>query len=360
LDIPVIRLRTTLSFIIILLLAAVPVFSQDSLVVLAKKQIKAPVSDYILKLDTLIHLETGFKRRITTYRLFYPNNFKLYLSPNVTNTFTYGGSYRFIDAGGSFSTRLFNGGQNGNKKGKTTENTFGAGFALKKFYLRGDISSTKGFYLENSAELGIAKPDTPYYLFPGFTASQLSLQLRYNPNPRFSLSALNSGTEVQLKSAWSVIPVFHTALFLFEDKEDLNLGVENESTSSLDLNLIVPFAATWAVSRRVYFSGAAGPSIGVDIFKSVSYNISRVLERTKGTSLSTGYVVQGSAGYNGDHLYAGLDTYFRNYGHRIENLDRMNKRYFSFNFYIGWRLKAPRWTKKTVDWINKTSPIKFE
>ena len=343
-----------------LLLTAVPVFGQDSLAIHVKKKQHAPVTDYILNLDTLIHLEAGFKKRLTTYRLFYPNHFKLFLSPNVTNTFTYGGSYRFIDAGGSFSTRLFNGGQNGNRKGKTTENTFGAGITLKKFYLRGDISSTKGFYLENSADLGVAKPDTPYFLFPGFTVSQLALQLRYNSNPRFSLSALKGGTEVQLKSAWSVIPVFHTAVFLFEDNEDSNLGVENQSTSSFDLNLIIPVAATWALSEKVYLTGMAGPSIGVDFFKSVSYTANRILEKSEGTSLSTGYVLQGSAGYNGKQFYTGLDIFFRNYGHQIDNLDRINKRYFSFNCYIGWRLRAPKWMKKSVDWINKTSPIKFE
>lgn len=335
------------------------VAAQDTLpAVLASR--KLPVSAYIRSLDTLLHMEMGVKRRVTDYRLYYPSGFRLFLSPNVTNSISIGGYYRYVDLSTEFSTAFFNPGQNNTNKGKTTIQSIGTGFSIDRFYLRGDFIRMKGFYLANSEELGLSRPTDPYFLFPDFATSELSFQLRYNTNPRYSTSALNSGIQVQLKSAWSVIPTFHAASFTFRNKAEASVGLENESTRSYDLNLMLPVAGTWAVSEKFYLAAAAGPSIGVDFFKSLSYNLTRSIQRTNGTNLSTGFLARGSAGYNARRFYAGADINFRNYGHKLQELDRMNKRNMNFVIYAGWRFRAPGWTRKTLDWINKTSPIKFE
>jgi len=103
-----------------------------------------------------------------------------------------------------------------------------------------------------------------------------------------------------------------------------------------------------------------GPSLGIDIFKSVSINDSSKLVLSKGTGFIAGFTSQGAVGFNSGRLFAGLEGRYRSYGHKIEDVSRLTKQYFYFQVYVGWRLRAPGFAKKTLDWLNKVSPIDFD
>jgi len=231
---------------------------------------------------------------------------------------------------------------------------------MHRFNLSIDLNSVKGFYLKNSADFVTRTlPDSPYVLFPDLRVGNLGVLLRYNVNPKFSTAALTSGTQIQLKSAWTVLPSFQFSTFKFHN-DSKTTGVQNESTFSTDLNILLPVAGTLVLSRKFSASLGIGPSFGVDFFKSVSLDDSGRVAVTKGTKLITGYSLQTAFSFNSGRFFSGIESRYRSYGHKIEDVSRMIKQYSYFQIYIGWRLRAPGFAKKSLDWVNKISPVDLD
>ena len=207
----------------------------------------------------------------------------------------------------AISPQFLNAGQDEEQKGKSKQFSFGTGFSIHRFKLNIDFSSVKGFYLKNSNEFlrAAVLPDTPYVVFPDLRVGYFSVMVRYNTNQKFSTAALAGGTQIQRRSAWTVLPTLQFATYNFHN-DSKNTGVQNENTYSTDLNLILPMAVTLVISPKFSTSLGAGPSLGVDFFKSVSLNDSNKVELTKGTKFTSGYSLQTSVNYHTDRFFAGI------------------------------------------------------
>ncbi|MGZ3939542.1 MAG: hypothetical protein ACXVLT_13060, partial [Flavisolibacter sp.] len=59
-------------------------------------------------------------------------------------------------------------------------------------------------------------------------------------------------------------------------------------------------------------------------------------------------------------LFGGFELQYRGYGHKIEDISRLKKEYSYFQVFIGYRLTAPGFARKSLDWLNKVSPIGLE
>lgn len=316
---------------------------------------------YIIRLDTLLHLQSWVSANQVKYTLVYNPEFRLVLAPNETNNLSFGFSYRYLDLGLSFSPRFLNAGQDNDEQGKSEQFSFRTGFSIHRFNWSFDLSKVKGFYLKNSGDFvsSTSLPDSPYRVFPDLSIGYFSTMVRYNANRKFSTAALTGGTQVQRRSAYTVLPAFQFATYNFRD-DSRNTGVQNESTYSTDLNLVLPVAGTLVISPKFAASLGVGPSIGMDFFKSVAIDDSSKVVLSKGTKLTTGYSVQTSISYNEKRFFSGFEFRSRGYGHKIEDISRLIKQYSYFQVFIGWRLRAPRFAKKSLDWVNKVSPIDFD
>jgi hypothetical protein len=314
-------------------------------------------SFYITRLDTLLHLQSWVSANRVKYTIVYNTDFKLVLAPSETNNLSFGFNYRYLDLGISFSPHFMNTAQESDNKGKSEQFSFKTGLSIHRFNVTVDLSSVKGFYLKNSNDfLRTALPDSPYRIFPELTIGYFSTMIRYNANPKFSTAALTGGSQVQRRSALTFLPTVQVATYKFHDNSKTT-AVHNESTYSTDFNMILPAAGTLVLSPKFSASLVAGPSLGVDFFKSVSINDSNKLELSKGTKFTTGYNIQTAFSYHADRFFAGIESRHRGYGHQIEDISRLIKQYSYFQVYIGWRLKAPAFAKKSLDWVNKISPV---
>lgn len=327
-------------------------FAQDS-----TKQVSKKRTDYILSYDSLLHIDTWYSTKQTELRLFYPDRFRIFLAPSEINNIHLGISYRFVDAGISFTPRLINPGNPA--KGETSRFSLGAGFNVRRWYLSGEYTRMKGFYMRNSNDYRTQLGNIKYITFPDLESTTSQLLIRYNVNRNFSTAALKGGTEVQKKSAFSFLPTLLFANYRLRNAV-ADSSISNSVTRSTDINLLLPLSATWVITPKWYLSGSAGPSIGADFFKSDSYNTNNQLVLLKGTRLTTGYLVQTSLGYNGQHYYYGIDAMIRSYAHQIEVIDKMEKYFYSIQVYLGIRVRSPKFLRKSVDWVNKTSPISLE
>jgi Domain of unknown function (DUF4421) len=276
------------------------------------------------------------------------------------NSLSLGFSYRYLDLGLSFTPRFLNAGQDNGQKGESEQFSFKTGFSMHRFNLSFDFTSVKGFYLKNSRDfVSRSLPDSPYLVFPDFSTRYFSLLLRYNVNRHFSTAALSGGTQIQRRSAYTVLPTFQFATFKFNN-DSKSSGVQNESTYSTDLNLLLPVLGTLVISPAFSATLGAGPSLGVDFFKSVSIDDSSSIVLSKGTEFTAGYTFHAAISYHPGRFFAGLEARYRSYGHEIEDISRLHKQYSYFQVFIGWRLKAPLFAKKSLDWVNKISPIDFD
>jgi hypothetical protein len=345
-------------FVLCLLLSIdLPALGQQHKDSVQRTETKRNDSSYIRHLDTLLHVQSWVSANQMEYTLLYNKDFKLLLSPNNTNNLSFGFSYRYLDLGVSFSPAFMNKNQNNENRGTSDQFSFGTGFSMHKFKLSFDLSSVKGFYLKNSRDFArAALPDSPYLVYPNLSVRYLTLMVRYNLNSNFSTAALTSGTQIQERSAWTVLPSLQLATYKFND-DSKHSGVQNENTYSTDVNLIVPLAGTLVISPLFSASLAVGPSIGVDFFKSVSLDNNNEVVLSKGTKLTTGYSLQTSIGYHGRRLFGGFESRYRGYGHKIEDISRLKKEYSYFQVFIGWRFRAPRFAKRSLDWANKVSPV---
>jgi hypothetical protein len=273
---------------------------------------------------------------------------------------SFGLSYRFLDISYGFTPGFLNPPQKEKNTGESDAYQFGTSLSMFRFKLSFDVGKVKGFYLKNSDEfLRSGLPDSPYVVYPDLTVNTLGFMLRYNVNRKFSTAALTGGTQIQRKSAWSFLPTLQFAKYRFHNDSETG-GVRNEYTRSTDLNLLLPLAGTWVISKKFSASIVVGPSLGVDFYKSASIDDAGIENTSKGTKAITGYTLQSAFGFNSGRFFTGFETRFRSYGHKIEDLSRLIKQYSYFQVYIGWRLRAPEFAKKTLDWINKISPVEFD
>src|SRR4029078_8119804 len=84
---------------------------------------------YIIKLDTLLHLQSWISKSQMEYTVVYNENFKLVLAPNLTNNLSLGFSYRYLELGISFSPYFLNAGQEIGIKGDPEQFSFRASFS---------------------------------------------------------------------------------------------------------------------------------------------------------------------------------------------------------------------------------------
>ena len=356
------RVFLYIPFMLIIFLSNSRIVSAQEKIDSAKLSRKKPADTlYIERLDTMFHIQTWVSKHQMNYRLSYADDFKLVVAPNKMNSLSLGISYRYLDLSYSFTPGFLNPGQKDEKKGKSDISSFRTSFSMYRFNLSLEINTVQGFYLKNSNEFPGTRglPDTPYLLYPHLKVNNFGLMLRYNVNPKFSTAALTSGTQIQKKSAYTFLPTLQFARFRFVDTS-LKQELQNESTYSTDINLLLPLAGTLVLSPKFAASLSLGPTVGIDIFKSVWIDDSNKPRLSKGTGFTAGVTSQGAVSFNSGRLFAGVGGRYRSYGHKIEDVSRLTKQYFYFQVYAGWRLKAPGFAKKSLDWLNKVSPIDFD
>jgi hypothetical protein len=354
------RVFLYIHLILIIFLSNTLMISAQQTVASAKfSRKKLPDSLYIARLDTMVHIQTSVSKHQMNYRVIYTDQFKLVLAPNKMNSLSLGFSYRYLDLGLSFTPGFLNPAQKEEKKGKSEIFSFQTSFNMYRFNFSLELNSVQGFYLKNSNDFLRILPDTPYRLYPNLKVHNFFLMLRYNINPEFSTAALTNGTQIQKRSAYTILPTLQFAAFRFFDASP-EQKLQNKSTYSTDINLLLPLAGTLVISPKFSASLGLGPSFGIDIFKSVSTDDSSNLVLGKGTGFIAGVTSQGAVSFHSGRLFAGLEGRYRSYGHKIEDVSRLTKQYFYYQVFVGWRFKAPGFAKKALDWTNKVSPINLD
>jgi hypothetical protein len=153
---------------------------------------------------------------------------------------------------------------------------------------------------------------------------------------------------LQTRNAFSFIPgaaVYY--IHFFQENPVVAAGIGKDNYL-VDVNFNFPVAATIAFSKKWYVSGIAGPMLGLAFYNSTSYNTNLQLVSSNSTELTTGYYLRSGIGYTTDRWFAGFAAYNQRYGSK-SGINRDARFFYGANFYIGFRLKAPKVLKQTSD-----------
>ncbi len=236
-------------------------------------------------------------------------------------------------------------------------------FLFDKWTHRIEYNYTRGFYIENTDDFRLNESDF-YIQFPDLTTNIISGSSHYKFNNNYSVKAIESNTEIQLKSTgtfllglnYTFYDVAGTNKVKFEIDEIINKTTYNEYNGFAAI-VNGGYTYTFVLHSYWYVNIRANPGIGFDFYETTYYSEDESEKNKNNTvffALSSGV----AAGYNGKKYFFGVE-----FKHTVNsekfNEDNINLQPIknSFHVFIGYRFKAPKQIRKPIDLIEDKVPI---
>ncbi len=318
-------------------------------------------SAYIAHFDTLINLKVDFH---SDYERFYQDDGKGYevdVRPNVSVSNRFSFSYRFIAFGFSVSPKFYPGNNDEDLQGKTEGFGFGFGFS-NKLIQHLSLDYKKGFYLHNTPDLmpNWQEGKDPYIQLPDIKMVYLRGLTGYRFNTNYSLNAIHSQTQAQLRSAGSLIPILSYDYYAIDNQSDETPSANSQLTRNLRVIANLGYGYTYVFAKKFYLSVHLAPGIG--------YQHTWLLSRLQGdevksqlNNLVLRLQEQVGAGFQGNRFFAGaeINLYQMKQTQKNTSMQLQTKGVY-FQVFAGYRLKAPAIIKKTVDQTKGLAPEKIQ
>lgn len=281
------------------------------------------------------------------------------LSPNAVSATRLGFSYRFISVGIRFVPEFLSGNDDDATKGSSRSSGFNVGFNFRHWLQELSYSRTKGYYLENTPEL---QPDwtadSPYIQFPYLSFTQYEGSTAYNFNPDFSVNAIATQSERQLKSAGSFIPMLYYRYYINNDRTPPEPGGFTQKGNHVEVLLGAGYHYNFVLKQKFYFALGLTPAAGY-----LFARITNQYETYKESGNQRNFIFRADGrlglGYNSNRFFTGIYMRFSEAAYRQEKTSVIveNDRTI-FHAVIGFRLNAPRWIKKPVEYVSRKIGIK--
>jgi hypothetical protein len=129
------------------------------------------------------------------------DNFDYDIRPNVSTVSKLSLNYLFLSFSYGFSPKIFPGNNDDDSKGKTKVSSYGLNLNFNHWIQELRYARVRGFYLENSEEYENpwVPGSTPFIQFPELRVTSFRGATSYKFNSNYSLNAISSQTEIQLK-----------------------------------------------------------------------------------------------------------------------------------------------------------------
>lgn len=221
----------------------------------------------------------------------------------------------------------------------------------------------RGYYLENTLkyipDAGKTKVQFPYLTTHLFFGSSV-----YKFNENYSIRSVESQTEIQVKSAGSLLlGVNYSYYSLFGTDRVLLPGDEMEFldpyTEYFGFNIapLVGYYYTFVFKRHWFLNAFGAPNAGIDIYTSRTNADGAEVERSDNdffAAIDYGF----GGGYNGEKIFFGAQLKNRRSTVKFDSDKiQIQPEKNTFSFYVGYRFKAPKQVAKPVDFIEEKVPI---
>ena len=222
---------------------------------------------------------------------------------------------------------------------------------------------TRGFYIENTNIFETQTQNEDFKIqLPYLTTNILAGSSQYAFNDNYSAKAIESNTEIQIKSAGTFIAGIDYALYFVRGTENIKLENQeitpreayNEYTGFTPI-FNAGYRYTFVFHKYWYANLYANPGLGVDFYKTTIYNNNESLNYNNTAYyfiLKTGV----SAGYNGEKIYFGGEYNYKVNSEKHDDNISLQPIKTNFHVFFGYRFKAPKQVRKPVEYIENKVP----
>jgi hypothetical protein len=334
-------------FTIISVLFVHGVQSQDRPDSLIQKQ---NISNYILHFDTVFAVTLNTNSEIDYYTMKSEDYF-IDIRPNISVSNKLSLSYRFINVGIGFTPKFYPGNNDDYLEGHTKAFSLGLNIAKKHWLQEIKYAKVKGFYLYNTGDFedDWIKGTDPYTQLPELEVKTYRGVTGYKFNPNFSINALSSQSEKQLKSSGSIISFLRYDFYQIDNNADQR---SNNFTTTLTLG----YMYSLVLGSKFYISAGFFPGGGINYTKLFTTMEGQEFETNSTTGV---FRLSGKSGigYDNNKFFAGTQFSFTSELHKQENAsftNQLNRAYLQF--FFGYRFNAPRFLKKETDAVKNLAP----
>lgn len=323
--------------------------------------------------DTNIYIEDYRKRfnvkfdvsnDVISYR-FPQEQVELKIKPNLNIKYAFVLSYKFASIRLGIRPRV----SEEDKKNKGDSKSFRILFKLLfdnwSHYF--EYNYDKGYYIENTedfvSDISISSSDFRIQ-FPNLNTNIFSGSTTYRFNKNYSVRAIESQTEIQIKSAGSFMPGILYSFYSIKGTDKILFPEDNviirenyNDINGFNAILNAGYYYTFVFHKNWFANANLNPGLGMDFYKTTKHSPDGINENNYNDffySLQSGV----GLGYNGSKFFFGA-----NYANRISseksNADKIQLQVSknSFHIYLGYRFKAPKSVQKSVDLIEEKIPI---
>jgi hypothetical protein len=272
-------------------------------------------------------------------------------------------SYKFLSVRLGFRPKLSE--AELENKGKTDRFRIRIKFLLDNWIHRLEYNYTRGFYIENTNEFENDITNSNFKVqFPYLRTNILSGSSNYKFNNNYSMKAIESNTEVQLKSTGTFLAGFNYAFYFVNGTEKIKL--ENQELvqrasynefSGFSPVFFIGYRYTFVFHKYWYTNAYVDPGVGIDFYQNKFYNQTGSYDEIK-TNVFFQVKSGISTGYNGRKIYFGGAYKYNFNSDKVENntlgLQPIKN---SFHLFFGYRFKAPKQVTKPIEYIEKKVPV---
>ncbi len=285
----------------------------------------------------------------------------IHLSPNTSAIKHVSVSYRFVTAGFKVAPKFWPGNGDSNEKGKTSAHGLGLGFSFRHWQQELSYSRIKGYYLENTSDYDPDwKEGMPYIQFPGLVMTNYQGVTAYNFNRKFSVNAVLTQSERQLKSAGSFIPLLLYRYYIIDDRsEPATAGGATQKSNNFEILAGAGYQHTF-VLKDFYFSLGITPGFGY-VFTKLTTRYSTGNEISRNHTPAFRLDARTGLGYNAPRFFTGA------YMNVISNASRQQHTAvinsddrLIFRVFIGYRFRAPKFIVRKMDQLTEKGRQKLD
>lgn len=228
-----------------------------------------------------------------------------------------------------------------------------------------EYNRQEGYYIGNSGDFNSSTVDKDFHIqFPGLTTNIFQGSSLYKFNDNYSLRAVASQTEIQLKSVGSFMPsldyMYYNLKGADEVKTNPNETIIRDIYSDVEgFNIILNAGYYYTfVYHKYWFANAFAISgFGLDIYNNTQY-VSEQSTDINNTDVFFSLKSGISVGYNGKKIFAGAGYAYRYSTEKFNANDiQLQPTQDSFKIYLGYRFRAPKQVRKPVEKIEDMVPI---
>lgn len=329
-----------ITFLLVTFCMLLPVFSQS-------KEDK-PLFNFSSPIDTLyrkqlfdyLQIKTDVNADIVSYIVNADDN-SFTLSPNERYLFRLSVDYKFLGFSIDFTPSFLPGNKDENLKGNTKYSRLGTRFNIGRTYNEMIYTKVQGYHFFDG-EL------EEYILLPSYKTTSYFLKTNYILGNKYSLRAVKSQTERQIKSTGTFIPTLRLNYtdHALSSLDAILLGTNTPNgQKKLDIISTVGYHHLW-VYKSFFCGGGLDPGLGFSVI-----NAKNQSKKNK-VDLILDLGAKFNIGYNSKRFFTGLEyNYEELYFSNNDFITGRNRN--DFQLYIGFRFDMPKVIRKPFEWIER-------